>query len=153
METKPQTNEEKYEPLLPIVKDFPPNFEIISLAMPKAGRDHTYSYGGKIYNPSGKELPVEIQYHELIHWEQQQEMGGSDAWWNEYCINPDFRLDQEMEAYCRQYRYMRERTEAPNSFWKWMRESMALALSGEEYGSLISYGAAEAAIKRYGKIT
>lgn len=154
------------EPLMPIVVDFPPNFSLIKDALPLASKLYTYSYAGKIYNPSGNEVMLDRQYHELVHWEQQQEFGDADKWWYEYLINADFRLKMEIEAYGKQYAFAKERIEnavasaseegkrlaaGKNNLLKFIKEDMARALSGEEYGSLISYGQAETLIHRYGK--
>ncbi len=159
--------------ILEIVVAFPPNYEIIQVVLPHAGREHTYIYGGKIYNPSGKKLPLDIQYHEYIHSLQHEEYpGGCDAWWTKYLMDPDFRIDQEIQAYGEQYHYAKRhlvetdediRAHARrygekkhlgggvNNILREILNSMAMALAGPEYGNLISYGAAEAAIKRYGK--
>lgn len=160
------------EYILETVIGFPPNFDLIQAALPQASRDHTYCYGDKIYNPSGKKLPIDIQYHEYIHSQQQalyDVAGGPDLWWNQYLMMPGFRLQQELEAYGEQYKFAKEHLvkadeEARantkgeghlgggvNKILKQILFSMAHALSGPEYGSLLSFSAAESAIKKYGK--
>ncbi len=160
---KPQNAD--IETLMPIIVDLPPNFTLIKTALPLASNMHTYSYDGKIYNPSGAELGADRQYHELVHWEQQQACGNADKWWYEYLIDPDFRLAQEIEAYGRQYAFAKERIEnaqasvakgkrlaaGKNNLLKFIKEDMSRALSGQEYGNLIGYSAAESAIQKYGK--
>lgn len=165
------------ESILEIVVALPPNFELIQAALPNASREHTYCYGDKIYNPSGKDVPIDVQYHEYIHSQQQAAHdAGVNGWWTEYLIDPNFRLQQEVEAYGHQYAYAKEKLIAAdeetrakgrrdvalgiggnkhlgggvNNILKDILYSMASALSGPEYGSLISYGAAESAIKKYG---
>ncbi len=162
--TDPHT--EKEQDLMPIVVDFPPNFQVIKNALPLAGKAHTYSYGGTIYNPSGAHLSIDRQYHEFIHMEQQKECGDGDQWWNRYLVDESFRLDQEIEAYGKQYAFVRDaliaedekaRSEGKrlgggvNNTLKMIIGNMAQALSGPEYGNLLSFGAAESAIKKYGK--
>ncbi len=157
--------------ILEIVTAFPPNFDSIQVVLPHASRDHVFCYDGKIYNPSGKKLPIDIQYHEYIHSLQHEEFeGGCTAWWVKYLMDPDFRLDQELEAYGKQFAFakrnlietdedVRVRTQnkshlggGVNNILKHLLFDMAIALSGKEYGSLLSYGRAESAIKRYGRI-
>ncbi len=149
LQSSPDAAEEK--DLMRIVEDFPPNFSLIKAALPLAGRGHTYCYGNTIYNPSGKKMPIDMQFHELIHMKQQETHGDIDLWWNQYLTDPAYRLAQEIEAYGLQYKYCKTRFKAPNSFFKWMKENMATALSGPEYGSLIGYSEAESTIRRYAK--
>lgn len=153
---------------MPIVHEFPPNFELIKGMLPLAGSDHTYCYAGKIYNPSGVELPIDREYHEFIHARQQSAYGDVDLWWSKYLSDAQFRLDQEIEAYGEQYKLAKQSIQdeadrlamlstpkriggGVNAILQMAKESMARALSGPEYGSLISYSEAESAIRRYGK--
>ncbi len=159
---------EQLKDILPIVVALPPNFDAIKLVLPHANHTHTYCYDGTIYNPSGKKLSLDIQYHEYIHSLQQEERG-VEAWWQHYLTEPSFRLEQEIDAYGSQYAYAKKnlieadedtriRTRGKshigggvNNILTQLLFSMATALSGKEYGSLLSFSAAEAAIKRYGR--
>lgn len=150
-----------------IIIDWPPNFDLIALALPEAAREHIYCYGDTIFNPSGKHIPIDQQFHEFIHMKQQLEIeGDADLWWNKYLTDAQFRLEQETVAYGEQYLYAKGKILAAdatasaegkklgggkNNLLKWIRENMAQALSGETYGSLISFARAEAAIRNYGK--
>lgn len=171
---------QEVQDLMEIVVAMPPNFELIQVALPHASHLHTYCYCGKIYNPSGKKLPIDIQYHEHIHMQQQEDFGDSDGWWNKYLMDADFRLEQELQAYGHQYAFAKNhlieadediRTKTlmesmaygndkkrlkhlgggVNNILRELLFSMASALSGEAYGSLLSFSAAETAIKRYAK--
>jgi len=62
-----------------------------------------YTYGDKIYNPAGINVPESVVEHERVHMRQQRDIGGPEIWWNRYFAEPDFRLSQELEAYGRQY--------------------------------------------------
>jgi hypothetical protein len=165
-EPKNSAGAEDQKDLMRIVIDWPPNFDLIASALPNAAKEFTYCYGDTIYNPSGKHIPIDQQFHEWVHMNQQEREGDPDLWWNKYLIDADFRLAQEMEAYCEQYQYAKEKILAAdtmaagegkrlgggkNNLLKWIRESMAMALSGEAYGSLISFARAESAIRNYGK--
>lgn len=128
-----------------IVEDFPPNYEIIVLALgaqPKA----LFCYGNIIYNPSKRTITPDLEAHEMIHQEQQ----GSDigGWYARYLTDREFRLSQELEAYGRQYLFAKEHVQ-DKKLLEWAKESMAFALSGESYGNLIGYGEAESKIRNY----
>lgn len=132
-----------------IVHGYPPNFEIIKAAMPHANETHVYCYGDTIFCPDGHEPKPDIIFHESIHTKQQG--GNPSAWWARYLSDPNFRLDQELQAYGEQYLWLLTHVKASNSFFKWALQSMATALSGDAYGNLLSYGQAETRIKAYAK--
>lgn len=49
-----------------IKNEYPPNFTDINLHFPyKDG--YVYCYGDTIYNPSGKDIPEDVIFHEVIH--------------------------------------------------------------------------------------
>lgn len=161
-------SEERDKDVMQIVEEYPPNFELIRAALPDATGDYTYCYGDVIYNPSGKHLTIDQQFHELIHSKRQAEMGDPDAWWYSYLTDRRFRLQEEIVAYGEQYLYAKQKIEAADAqaraenppkrlvfsktnMLKWIKENMARALSGEAYGSLIGYAEAESAIRNYGK--
>lgn len=136
---------------MPIVVALPPNFETIKIALPLANRTHLYSYGGTLYNPSGRQTTIDQEYHEFIHSEQQIAYGDCDRWWYSYLTDRRFRLQQEIEAYGKQYRFCKEKIRASNSFFTWLKENMAHELCGDVYGNLVSYSEAESLIRKYGK--
>lgn len=146
-----------------IVNEYPPNYELIKFVL-NPGKHATFCYGDILYNPSGRELPLDIEHHEEVHSHQQ----GNEpaAWWNRYITDPDFRLSQEIEAYGAQYAFAKERIEAAadqafkegkvltagkTKLLRYALETMTFALSGDAYGRLLSYGKAESAIKREAK--
>lgn len=128
-----------------IIESFPPNYNLIVAALgpqPKA----LFAYNKIIYNPSKRTVTPDLEAHELIHLEQQGE--AQDVWYTKYLTNPQFRLEQETEAYGRQYQFAKEHV-ADKKLLRWALENMAMALSGKEYGSLISFGAAISKIRNY----
>lgn len=131
-----------------IVNSYPPNFDLIKTMMPHANETHTYCYGDTIYVPDGHTVPPDIVFHESIHTKQQGK--DPDAWWHRFVTDPDFRLEQEIQAYGEQYKWVREHVMGAR-FQKWVLENMAKALSGHAYGDLISYAKAESAIRNYRK--
>lgn len=150
--------------VMKIVHAFPPNFALIKAALPNANEHVTYCYGDTIYRPDGQELPPDIEFHESIHSEQQG--GEPDMWYAKYLTDPHFRLQQEIEAYGKQFAYAKQHIEmmadqaagegrrllaGKNNLIRHALERMATALSGPEYGNLIEYAKAEATIRRYGR--
>lgn len=150
-------------PEMKIVEDYPPNFELIQAALPDAGEEQTYCWGETIYAPDGHEVPPDIIFHESVHARQQ----GSDpgAWWMRYLSDSQFRLEQELDAYSQQYVFAlraieRAAEEAPaghrldagkSNLQKRALFDIAQALSSHVYGGLVSYGEAEACLRRYAR--
>lgn len=88
-----------------IEQKYPPNFQEINAIFPyKDG--YVYAYGDTIFNPSGREVPLDIQFHEKIHSLQQ----GNDPslWWKRYLKDTEFRESQEIEAYAGQYQLIKK---------------------------------------------
>ena len=82
-------------------KDHPPNFKEISKNLPTS-EFTVYCYGDVIYNPSGQEIPIDIQYHESIHSRQQKVFMSPEIWWTKYIALASFREDKELEAFAEQ---------------------------------------------------
>ena len=80
--------------------ELPPNYEAIKAkfgVLPHA----IYTYKDTVYNVK-EPLRSPLMAHEEVHMKQQEEMGAKE-WWDEYLLNPDFRVGQEAEAYKAQY--------------------------------------------------
>lgn len=92
---------------LKIVINYPPNIQAIRLAFGAAAIKHAvYTYGPTIFVPNGRAPEPHLIAHEEVHVLQQ----GADpaAWWQRYLIDPDFRREQELEAYQAQYAFIAE---------------------------------------------
>ena len=131
-----------------ILNQLPPNYELITISDLKPTKDTTYCFGSVIYNPSGKKLTPDIEHHENLHSKQQGD--NPDLWWNLYLSDKQFRMNQEIAAYGEQYAFAKEHG-VKGKLLEWALDNMAKALSGEEYGSLISYGEARSKIRNYSK--
>ncbi|TSA58174.1 hypothetical protein D4R42_00235 [bacterium] len=87
-----------------IVKEYPPFYlSIIQHGMNP--NDHTFfTYGDTIFNPHD----LILKDHSIAHEEQHSEQQGDNpqAWWDRYLADPYFRIDQEAEAYARQFNFM-----------------------------------------------
>lgn len=131
-----------------IEKLFPPNFEKLKLAFPEYEKyKPIFCYGDTIYNPFNIEITPDLDIHEQVH--SQQQGNDVEGWWNRYIQDEKFRLEQEVAAYGHQYKFLKERI--PKRFYIYGLETMAMALSGEMYGNLVTYGQAESRIRNYAK--
>ena len=54
-----------------IVKSNPPNIDLILVSDLKPPKDAFFCYGDTVYNPSGREILPDIEFHESIHTKQQ----------------------------------------------------------------------------------
>lgn len=97
-----------------------------------------FTYGDTIH--SKYPLTSDVLAHELVHVRQQTEMG-KDVWWNRYWTDPQFRLDQEAEAYREQYRTVCNLIADRNNRSKALL-FYAQSLSGSMYGMIVSRGEA-----------
>ena len=89
------------------IKGYPPNIDQIRQSGLSTDQDTLWMYGDTLYNPSGKEIPADILYHESIHMQQQATYTNPEMWWIQYLGDKDFRQAQELEAYIFQYKFVR----------------------------------------------
>lgn len=123
-----------------IIISYPPNIEEIRKKFNLAGKQPVFAFGDKIYNPFGNNLPDHILEHEQTHLKQQEGMS-IEEWWNRYLEDPEFRLNQELEAYRVQYKYLLEHANR-NDRRLWLKR-MVKDVSGAMYGNMISAKRAE----------
>lgn len=127
---------------------FPPNYSLILSFFPQCEeRKAIFAYGDTIYNPFNVSISPDLEVHESVHAKQQG--SNPEVWWIRYCSEPEFRLQQEIEAYGTQYSFVKRNT--PNKYSDWLKEKLAEALSGPLYGSLLSKSSAESKIKRFAR--
>jgi len=131
-----------------IIKSQPPIYTDIIAAFPEVANAENpmFTFGDTIYNPSGNEIPPYAIAHEEVH-EKQQKVHGIKQWWWTYLRSPEFRLEQELEAYRVEYRafckiYKKNRKEQ----FKFLLYQ-AKMLSSPFYGNLLSTQEAMAKIK------
>lgn len=86
---------------------YPPIIDEIRSRFPQAARRAgvVFSYGDKIYVPSGWKLPPETLVHEKVHCERQQKVG-VEHWWALYISDPQFMYYEELLARVAEYRYL-----------------------------------------------
>ena len=51
-------------------------------------------------------LEPDVLHHEIVHFRQQEAVGGPDKWWDIYFNDPKQRFNWELEAYQAQYKYI-----------------------------------------------
>ena len=98
-----------------------------------------FTYGQDLWNPDNVEIPDHLFEHELVHCAQQ---GGDNAlasiWWRRYIDDSKFRVDQEIEAYKKQYQFICTKIKDRNARFRALH-ILAVDMSSPMYGSSISY--------------
>lgn len=134
--------------LMKVVREYPPNIEDIKAHL-EPGEHTVFTYGDTLYAPHlgvDQEIPAHLFAHEEIHAEQQKD---PVAWWKQYVKDPQFRLEQELEAYGKQYQWAK--TNLRSKYLKGFLFSIASDLAGPMYGNILTYQQAEQKIRTYGK--
>lgn len=126
-----------------IVKSNPPNYDKIAKKFDLT-ESVVFTYGDKLYVPNGEEIPLHLMVHEEVHEEQQGD--DPEAWWDRYLEDPDFRLQQEVEAYRKQYKVVRKITTKKQATDFLNR--VAKDLSGKIYGNVVDYKTARQLIRK-----
>ena len=119
-----------------VLNQFPPNISAIRKRFELDGFPTVvFTYGDKLYNPTGLDIPPDLMTHEETH-EKQQAIIGVEQWWNLYLTDDAFRLSQEVEAYREQYVYAKENynREVRRSVLAYIVSNLASKL----YGNLIN---------------
>lgn len=88
-----------------MVIDYPPNIDNIDAILHVKDKDVYYCYGNTIYNPKNFPIPNFILAHEKAHSVRQLAyIGGPEAWWEKYIIDPDFRYNEEVIGHTAEYK-------------------------------------------------
>lgn len=93
-----------------IISGFPPNISTIRQYLTPPP-DAVFAYGDFIFNPTNKDIPPDVYEHELVHGRQMQGWQ-PDAWWLKYCLDREFRQNQEVAAFSAQYQWVKDRVSA-----------------------------------------
>ena len=98
-----------------------------------------FSFGSTIFNPDGIDIPDHLIVHESVHGEQQKhDELVAKFWWERYLIDPQFRVEQEIEAYHNQYAFICSKIKDKNARFRNLH-MLAQFMCGEMYGNCISY--------------
>jgi hypothetical protein len=128
-----------------IYGEYPPNYkEICEVFDIKDHPGIVFTYGEKLYIPSGEKPDKHLMSHEETHERQHAEMG-ADAWWERYLVDPGFRFMQELEAYRNQYRSMATLNLEQRVGYL---NHIASDLAGPMYGNILTFEEAKAEITK-----
>lgn len=130
-----------------IVHEWPPRREEIEGVFGALPDGVVFAWGDKIMVPSGTRLQPWLIDHELVHLDQQEAFGGLEPWWDRYLIDPDWRLEQELEAHIEEYRSLCRYEKDRNTQARYLNE-IGGRLASKMYGNLISRGDAMRRIRR-----
>lgn len=130
-----------------IIKASPPNADVLRAFFPITDPSFNplFAFGDLLYNPNSIDIPEDVMFHEQIHSDQQRACTSPEVWWNKYIFDRDFRLNQEVEAYAAQYRFLKPFLS--NSILKQALFEFASNLSGPLYQLGITYSQAESMIR------
>jgi hypothetical protein len=126
----------------------PPNIADIRAVL-RPNETALFPWGNVVYNPSGHDIPLDIEIHEEVHLKQQAQWNGPEIWWTKYLTDPAFRLQQELEAYSVQYLWVKK--EVGSKAAKLMLEEAGNNLS-EMYNLGLNPQQASSKIRNYGRI-
>lgn len=126
----------------------PPNYEEILKKFPVKDMPVVFTYGDTLYNvPENYNVPQHLARHEFVHMKQQGE--DPAGWWKKYIADDQFRLEQELEAYAVQYKFVKETTSRKRS--DHFLDVVAFDLSSDVYGRIISFQDAQTKIRNLAK--
>ncbi len=121
----------------PLLQEVIKKFEL----SPRILESVAFTYGDNIY--AERTLHYSLLAHELTHIFQQLETG-RDKWWGKYLNKKKFRLKQELEAYCQQYKVYKMNDPAGAEV---ILDKLARDLSSPLYGMIIEFEKAREKIK------
>ena len=129
-----------------IIVDYPPNYDRIVARFPIVPKlpGVIFSWGYRIYNPTGGKIGPHLLRHEGVHGQRQ----GNDieGWWDRYIEDQKFRSDEELAAHRAEYGWWVEN--APRNERRQALKHIAKRYSGPLYGTGVNAKLAQGLIKR-----
>lgn len=130
-----------------IKSNYPPNYAQMEAVFGDLKKHNpVFAYAPYIYNPFDRKMTPDVIYHEKIHIDRQGTL--PEIWYNYYIADREFRLNEEVIAYAEQFEFAKKHG-VKGKMLDWLKEKLALELSGGGYGYLCSYGEAESKIRNY----
>jgi len=109
------------------------------------GKPIIWSWGDRIYNPLGIDIPRELFAHEAVHGERQgRDHGSIQQWWLEYLADAAFRYEEERLAHRAEW-HAHVKYGAGNNLTP-IFNGIAARLASPLYGKLISVDDAKSAL-------
>lgn len=116
----------------------PPIWEEVAKAF-KFEPGTVFTYGDTIYCPDRVAIPDHLMVHEEVHAQQQgYDVHLAAIWWKRYITDVKFRVEQEVEAYIAQYKFICSKIKDKNARFKNLH-ALAAMLCGPMYGNALSY--------------
>ena len=123
---------------------YPPNINKIRERFGEIPNSVVFTYGDILYAPKGKNIPKNLRVHEKVHMKQQGD--DPEGWWDKYLTDVDFRLEQEVEAYKKQFGFYRSTCKIKSRIPLFLNR-IAKDLSGSIYGNMIGFNDAKKLIE------
>lgn len=134
------SNEKEASNGMTIVIDRPPVWDEAHKHFKLDDSRTVYTYGDRLYNPSGLDVSDDLLAHEATHADQQLEIeGGPAEWWRRYFADPKFRQEQELEAYQNQYTFYCFRVSRDRNARARFLNHIASAMSSSMYNAGITH--------------
>jgi len=114
-----------------ILEQFPPNINEIRQYLDVDKHKPFFCYGNTLYNPFKQIIPEDILFHESIHAKQQTNYFSPDFWWQKYLMDREFRKEVELEAFARQYLWLKQYV--PEKAYREALEDFSVILSSDLY--------------------
>jgi hypothetical protein len=119
-----------------IIIENPPIFERASKVFDIIDKPILFSWGDKIYNPKGVDVPKYLLAHESVHGDQQgTDEAGILEWWDRYLKDEKFRIAEEVPAHRAEYLALVKRHNDKREYYL---KRVAEKLSAPLYGSLVT---------------
>lgn len=131
-----------------VIRSLPPNYGLIVSVLPAVKRrpNAVFTYAPNVYYRGSGNLSYDVLKHEDVHIKQQGDIG-RDEWWKRYLSDPQFRFEQELEAYRVQFKAMDIYNRGQRRV---LLNKIASDLSSAMYGNVITKAEALEAITNGG---
>ena len=137
-----------------ISNEYPPVWKDLDEAfhLTEKGMKPVITYGDVIFNPFHLNLTPDLIEHEMVHGEQQSHNPVvAKLWYQRYIADKDFRLEQETQAFAKQYQTLCKQHKDRNKRTRLLSQ-LAGMLSGEMYGSIVTHSEAQRLIRNQANV-
>jgi len=119
-----------------VVEGKPPNYAEIVHTFGPLPAGACFTWGDILYTAKGAFIDPGLELHEETHRAQQARAGGPERWWARYLADPDFRREQEVEAYRKQAALYR--VSLPRKMRRPILNRIAKDLASSLYGRIVT---------------
>jgi len=131
-----------------VIKDYPPNIDLIDSFFNVKGKKIIYTWGDIIYSPHPEfYITPELYVHEGVHSARQTtDSKAIESWWDRYLHDLEFRLNEELLAHKAEYKEYCK-THADRNMQNFYLQQAAQRLAGPTYGQMVTTSKARSLIK------